>query len=112
MPEPGPAVLERPNPVLEQERVEELYQGTDIDEETEDAPPIYGRCPVCGKPLFPRDKRTGEPRAPAVGGGYDSRARCSGCGTILTYRGDGKWAVLKPDDLSDDDKFADQLGMD
>ena len=112
MAERGPAVLERPNPVLEQERVEELLKSTETEEEAEEAPPVFGRCPVCGKPLFPRDKRTGEPRAPAIGGGYDSRARCSGCGTILTYLGDGKWGVLKDDDLSDDDRFADSLGMD
>lgn len=111
MPDAAPGVAERPNPVLEQERVDDLLQETGTDEDTEEAPPIFGRCPVCGKPLFPRDKRTGQPRAPAVGAGYDSRARCSGCGAVITYLGDGKWSVLKPDDLSEDDRFADSLGM-
>ena len=39
-----------------------------------DMPPIFGRCPVCGKPLRPRDKFTGEPKAPPVGQGVLSRA--------------------------------------
>lgn len=74
-------------------------------------PPIFGRCPVCNKPLFPRDKITGEMKAPPVGTGYESRARCGGCGTIICYVGDGKWRVLTDADLTEDDRTADQLGL-
>ncbi|MCC6729640.1 MAG: hypothetical protein IT208_09920 [Chthonomonadales bacterium] len=74
-----------------------------------DAPPIFGRCPVCYKPLFPRDRFTGEPKAPPPGTGYESRARCGGCGAILCYMGNGKWRVLGADDLGDDDRQADQF---
>lgn len=70
-------------------------------------PPDFGRCPVCGKPLFPRDRITGMPKAPEPGTGYWSRARCGGCGAILCYVGDGKWRVLSEEDLSDDDRQAD-----
>lgn len=74
-------------------------------------PPPYGKCPVCNKPLYPKDKHTGEPKAPVINAGYDSRARCGGCGTVLRYIGDGQWHVLKDKDLSDDDRMADRLGM-
>lgn len=76
-----------------------------------DAPPIFGRCPVCRKPLRPRCKVTGEPRVPPVGTGYESRARCGGCGTILCYTGNGEWRVLTEDDLTEDDRFADRMGF-
>src|SRR5205823_5612378 len=73
---PMPAVTEAP-PVIE-EVIEE-----DFSLDTGEAPPIFGRCPVCGKPLFPRDRLTGQPKAPPAGTGYESRAKCSGCGTII-----------------------------
>jgi len=84
----------------------------EVRPDTGDAPPIFGRCPVCGKPLRPRDKRTGAPAAPTPGKGYESRARCNGCGTILVYLGEGRWRPLSEDDLTDDDRFADSLGLD
>lgn len=79
------------------------------DTSSGDAPPIFGRCPVCNKPLFPRDRHTGEPKAPPPGTGYESRARCSGCGTILCYVGNGNWRVLSESDLSEEDRQADQF---
>ncbi len=66
----------------------------------EPTPPVYGRCPVCDKPLYPRSRHTGEFKAPLVGSGYESRARCLGCGTILCYSGAGRWRVLTNDDLT------------
>ncbi len=75
-------------------------------------PPIFGRCPVCKKPLFPRNKRTGEMQAPPVGTGYESRAKCGGCGTIIHYKGSGEWGVLSDADLSNEDKEADLAGRD
>lgn len=80
--------------------------------DTGDAPPVFGRCPVCGKPLRPRDKRTGMPAAPKPGTGYESRARCTGCGTVLVYLGGGRWRPLEEGDLTDDDRFADSIGLD
>lgn len=61
-----------------------------------DDPTIFGRCPVCKKPLRPRDLVTGEPRAPLVGAGKQSRALCTGCGNIIEYIGDGKWKLSNP----------------
>jgi len=90
----------------------EIIPGEGIEPDTGDAPPVFGRCPVCGKPLRPRDKRTGAPAAPKPGTGYESRARCSGCGTILVYLGGGRWRPLEEGDLTDDDRFADRLGLD
>lgn len=58
-----------------------------------DAPPAFGRCPVCKKPLRPRDLFTGEPKAPPVGQGKQSRAICTGCGNIIEYIGNGKWKI-------------------
>jgi len=43
---------------------------------------------------------------PPVGTGYESRAKCGGCGTILYYAGNGEWGVL-----TDDDRFADKMGF-
>jgi hypothetical protein len=54
-------------------------------------PPIYGRCPVCGKPLHPRCRYTNEPKAPPVGQGMLSRAKCDGCGSLIEYVGQGDW---------------------
>lgn len=66
-----------------------------IPSETGD-PPAFGRCPVCKKPLRPRDINTGEPKAPPVGQGRLSRALCTGCGSIIEYIGDGKWKLASP----------------
>lgn len=71
----------------------------------------FGRCPVCKKPLRPRCKLTGEPRTPPVGTGFESRAKCDGCGTVLCYCGGGEWRVLSEWDLSDEDRFADRMGF-
>ena len=76
-----------------------------------EAPPIFGRCPVCNKPLRPRCKITGEPKCPPVGTGYESRAKCMGCGTILVYLGGGKWRPLTEDDMTEDDHFANRMGF-
>lgn len=78
---------------------------------TGDAPPIFGKCPVCQKPLRPRCRVTGEPKAPPPGTSYESRAKCSGCGTILCYLGNGEWRVLTDDDLTEDDRMADKMGF-
>jgi len=56
-------------------------------------PPAFGRCPVCRKPLRPRDLLTGEPKAPPVGQGRLSRAICTGCGNIIEYVGNGRWRL-------------------
>ena len=71
----------------------------------------FGRCPVCEKPLRPRCRLTGEPRVPPAGSGYESRARCDGCGTVIYYCGEGEWRVLAHADLTEDDRFADQMGF-
>jgi hypothetical protein len=87
---------------------------THMDSPTEtpgEAPPIFGRCPVCKKPLRPRCRYTGEPKAPPVGTGYESRAKCSGCGTIICYIGNGEWRVLTEADLTEDDHFANKMGF-
>ncbi len=89
----------------------ELDEAIRPDEILEEAPPIFGRCPVCGKPLRPRCKLTGEPRCPPVGTGYESRAKCGGCGTILVYLGGGRWRVMSAEDYTDDDRFADSMGF-
>lgn len=59
-----------------------------------DLPPIYGTCPECGKPLLPREKETGRLRPPVANDAYRGRARCTGCGSLLQYRGDGEWETL------------------
>lgn len=76
-----------------------------------DAPPACGRCPVCEKLLRPRDKVTNEPVTPPVGTGFDSRAKCGGCGTILVYLGNKQWRPLQPGDMTADDHFANQMGF-
>ncbi len=64
-----------------------------------DMPPIFGRCPVCGKHLRPRDRYTGEPAAPPVGAGILSRAKCDKCGAIIEYMGNGVWRAVDPIEL-------------
>ncbi|HSV74464.1 MAG TPA: hypothetical protein VLH79_11965 [Chthonomonadales bacterium] len=59
-----------------------------------DIPPIFGRCPACGKPLRPRCRFTGEPKAPPIGQGTLSRAKCDRCGAIIEYVGNGEWVVV------------------
>ena len=59
-------------------------------------PPAFGRCPVCKKPLRPRCIVTGEPKAPPIGQGKQSRAICTGCGNIIEYIGGGKWKLVNP----------------
>jgi hypothetical protein len=61
-----------------------------------DGPFDFGRCPVCKKPLRPRDLVTGEPKAPPVGQGKYSRAICTGCGHIIEYIGGGRWKLVNP----------------
>ncbi len=84
---------------------------TDAGQEHEpgDAGADFGRCPVCGKPLRPHDPNTGEPRTPPVGNGFSSRAKCTGCGTILYYKGGKEWGILLDSDLSDEDRALDNL---
>src|SRR5579871_5759078 len=91
--------------ILEPERIVETDETPDM--EPGSMPPIFGRCPVCNKPLFPRDRYTGAPKAPPVGTGYESRAKCSGCGAIICYVGNGKWRVLTNADLTEEDLKAD-----
>ena len=79
------------------------------DHDHSDAPPDFGRCPVCGKALRPHDPNTGQPRTPPVGRGFSSRARCGGCGTVLYYRGGKEWGVLLGSDLTEEDKALDKL---
>ncbi len=88
---------------------EPLEAADEFDLET-GIPPIFGRCPVCKSPLFPRDKVTGEPKAPPVGTGYDSRARCTKCGAIIHYKGNGNWGVLRDEHLTDEDRAKDAGG--
>jgi len=96
--------------------IEEIELAPDAEDISLDAesgmPPIFGRCPVCKKPLFPRNKRTGEMQAPPVGKGYESRAKCGGCGAIIYYAGNGNWHVLTNDDLTPEDAEADTAGRD
>jgi len=81
--------------------------------DTESAPPAdWGECPACGKKLFPRDKITGAPvRDIPVGTGFDSRAKCGGCGTVLYYCGYRQWAILLDEHLTEEDRFADRMGF-
>lgn len=71
----------------------------------------FGRCPVCEKELRPRCKVTGEPRNPPVGTGFESRAKCGGCGTILYYQGGRNWGILQDHHLTADDHFANMMGF-
>lgn len=63
----------------------------------------FGRCPVCEKPLRPRCKITGEPRTPPVNAGFESRAKCGGCGAIIAYMGGGEWRVVTEAEMRDGD---------
>lgn len=73
------------------------------------APPDFGRCPVCGKPLRPHDPNTGAARTPPVGKGFESRAKCTGCGTILYYKGGKEWGILLDGDLTEEDRALDKM---
>ncbi len=95
--------------LLEPEVIETPDDIQDAEENDTGLPPIYGRCPVCNKPLFPRDRMTGQLRVPPVGTGYESRAKCGGCGTILVYQGNGNWRPLSEADVTDEDKAADSF---
>lgn len=76
-------------PVIEREpEIAPVHSDSDI-------PPIFGRCPVCKKPLRPRDRHTGEPKAPPIGEGVLSRAKCDRCGAIIEYVGNGEWVVVE-----------------
>ena len=77
-------------PIVEQEPDVEQ----DLETSDGDMPPIFGRCPVCRKPLRPRDRYTGEPAAPPIGAGVLSRARCDRCGAIIEYVGKGEWVAV------------------
>lgn len=79
----------------------EVINDTELDTSGIGMPPIFGKCPVCGKPLFPRDRYTGQMKAPPVGTGYDSRAKCGGCGAVICYTGNGEWRVLTDSDLDE-----------
>jgi hypothetical protein len=79
---------------------------TGREETPGDAPPSFGRCPVCNKPLQPRCRVTGAPKAPPVGTGYESRAKCGGCGTVIVYLGNYEWRPLQPSDLDEADHEA------
>ena len=79
-----------------------------IAPDTSTAPPDFGRCPVCNKPLYPRDRNTGQFREPE-GSGYAARAKCGGCGTIIVYCGNKTWKVVSDGDLSEADREADRM---
>ena len=64
---------------------------------------IYGRCPICSKPLRPRCRFTGRMQAPPPGTGEMSRAMCEGCGKLIVYTGNGEWRPLAQPDLSEDE---------
>ncbi len=100
-------VVDRPD-TKELPSLDEALNPSDLLQE---APPIFGRCPVCEKPLRPRCKVTGEPKCPPAGTGYESRAKCSGCGTILVYLGNGKWRPMTDADYTEEDQFADKMGF-
>ncbi len=68
-----------------------LDQSPDIADIGTTLPPIFGRCPICSKHLSPRDRYTGKPKAPPIGQGALSRAKCDGCGGIIEYVGSGNW---------------------
>jgi hypothetical protein len=82
-----------PVEVMEPEVIPDIER--DIDPVDDEMPPIFGRCPNCGKPLRPRDRFTGEPKAPPIGQGPLSRAKCDKCGAIIEYVGNGQWVVVE-----------------
>lgn len=79
------------------EKLPDLLPDLESEPELSDGeiPPIFGRCPVCGKPLRPRDRYTGEPKAPPIGQGPLSRAKCDRCGSIIEYIGNGEWVAVE-----------------
>lgn len=93
IPGTAPVIEAEPEVEEEQERTEE--QDHEAIPEDSDIPPVFGRCPVCGKPLRPRCRYTGEPKAPPVGQGWLSRAKCDRCGAIIEYVGNGKWVPVE-----------------
>ena len=95
--------------VIELPETEEPPTDGGVDHEPGDAGADFGRCPVCQKPLRPHDPNTGEARTPPVGKGFSSRAKCTGCGTILYYKGGKEWGILLDADLSDEDRALDNL---
>jgi hypothetical protein len=111
------------NQVIERPRVgtitidrpaDEREQDFNPEDLTADAPPLFGRCPVCNKPLQPRCKRTNIPTAPPANAGWESRAKCGGCGTIIVYIGDAKWIVWDGKETPEEEadrKMNDMLGF-
>ena len=91
-----PITEQAPTIEREIEREREIDEQLDPEVSGGDIPPIFGRCPVCGKPLFPRDRYTREPKAPPVGQGELSRAKCDRCGAIIEYIGKGEWIPFVP----------------
>lgn len=88
---------------LPAETIPEIDDAPETDTGGSEIPPIFGRCPVCKKPLRPRDRYTGEPKAPPVGQGIYSRAKCDRCGAVIEYVGNGEWVVYEEpvrDDLN------------
>jgi hypothetical protein len=84
-----PGTIELPEQIREtEENIEDMLDETGI-------PPIFGRCPVCRKPLNPRCRFTGVPTAPPIGQGHLSRAKCDKCGAVIEYVGNGKWEVYE-----------------
>jgi len=85
-------------PVIERETIREDELDHELDPLSSDGeiPPIFGKCPVCGKPLFPRDRYSNEPKAPPIGQGVHSRAKCDRCGSIIEYIGKGEWIAVEP----------------
>ena len=73
----------------------------DVTETPADMPPIFGKCPVCRKPLNPRCRYTGEPKPPLVNAGKDSVAKCSRCGSFIVYVGNGEWVPWEPPVVDD-----------
>jgi hypothetical protein len=104
-------IMERPvyDPTMLPDSIDGGDNDTERRETPSDAPPTFGRCPVCNKPLFPRCRYTGAPKAPPVGTGYESRAKCGGCGSQIVYIGDYKWRVLLESDLSDEDRQSNSM---
>jgi len=72
---------------------EEVIDAPDESADDLDMGSLWGRCPVCGKHLRPRDKNTDVPAPPPVGQGYRSRAKCDRCHSVIVYIGKGDWVV-------------------
>lgn len=53
---------------------------------------LFGKCPVCGIELAPKDRWTREPKIPTSDGSTYSRMCCSkGCMCVIQYMGIGNW---------------------